>query len=62
VDADDIKNAIKEEYSDEVAEELFHYVLMHGIIDQDRDGDYGIPIPSMHTWLVEEYAKDKLKD
>jgi len=62
VDANDIKNAIKEEYSDEVAEELFNHALMQGIIDEDRDGDYGIPIASMHTWLVEEYAKDKLKD
>ncbi|MCY4002068.1 MAG: hypothetical protein OXF84_14860, partial [Bacteroidetes bacterium] len=26
-----------------------------------EDGDYGIPIPSFHSWLVNEYAKGKDK-
>ncbi|MCY4233069.1 MAG: ATP-binding protein [Bacteroidetes bacterium] len=56
---DDIVSALQEEYSQEVAEELFNRALDQGIIDERKDGDYGIPIPSLHTWLVDEYVKGK---
>jgi len=37
----------------------FNNVLDQGIIDEHEDEDYGIPIPSLNTWLVDEYTKDK---
>ncbi len=41
------------------ADKLFTQALEQGIIDKRKRGRYGIPIPSMHTWLVDEYARDK---
>ncbi|MCY4171165.1 MAG: ATP-binding protein [Bacteroidetes bacterium] len=41
------------------AGKLFNQALEQGIIDQRKGGRYGIPIPSFHTWLVDEYAKGK---
>ena len=57
----DIMDALKEEYTEEVAEKLFKKALERGIIDEREDGDYGIPIPSFHSWLVDEYVKGKDK-
>jgi len=56
---EDIVSALQEEYSQEVAEDLFENALDRGIIDEREDGDYGVPIPSLHRWLVDEYAKGK---
>jgi len=56
---EDIMATIQKEYSHEVAEDLFNNALARGIIDEREDGDYGIPIPSFHTWLVDEYARRK---
>ncbi len=42
----------------EEADKLFKKALDQGIIDE-RDGRYGVPIPSMQTWLVEEYGKGR---
>jgi len=58
----DIKSAIMKEYSPEESDKLFDDTLKKGVIDQRGDGSYSIPIPSMHTWLVEEYANDKLNE
>ena len=44
------------------AGKLFNQALEQGIIDQREGGRYGIPIPSFHTWLVDEYAKGKSQD
>jgi len=43
------------------ASELFGQVLEQGIIDKRDDGRYGIPIPSMQTWLLNEYGREKEK-
>ena len=59
---EDIMSVLENEYTPEVAEKLFKKALERGIIDERKDGDYGIPIPSFHTWLVDEYAKDKSQD
>ncbi len=56
IEFDDIMSALKEEYSHEEAGNLFNKALERGIIDEREDGDYGIPIPSFHTWLIDEYA------
>ena len=44
------------------AGKLFNQALEKGIVDQRKDGDYGIPIPSFHTWLVDEYVRGKSQD
>jgi len=43
------------------ASELFGQVLEQGIIDKRDDSRYGIPIPSMQTWLLNEYGREKEK-
>jgi len=47
------------EHSEEKAGELFDTILEQGIIDERKGGRYGIPIPSMHTWLLGEYGREK---
>ena len=44
------------------AGKLFNQALEQGIIDKRKGGRYGIPIPSFHTWLMDEYAKGKSQD
>ncbi len=59
MEIDDIKSSLKQEYSKEEADDLFDKALAKGIIDERDDGDYGIPIPSMQTWLIEEYGRER---
>jgi len=40
------------------ADDLFNQALEQGVIDE-RDGRYGIPIPSMQSWLLSEYGGDR---
>jgi len=40
------------------ADDLFNQALEQGVIDE-RDGCYGIPIPSMQSWLLSEYGRDR---
>ncbi len=61
MEIDDIKSSLKQEYSKEEADYLFNKALEKGIIDERDDGDYGIPIPSMQTWLIEEYGRDRME-
>lgn len=46
-------------YDRKEAERLFDIALHKGILDR-RDGGYTTPIPSMHDWLVSEYADQEL--
>jgi len=47
------------ELTQDQASELFDQVLEQGIFDKRNDGRYGIPIPSMQTWLLNEYWSEK---
>jgi len=51
-----IMSALTQIYDKEEAEVLFDKFIEKGIIEQDGDG-YVIPIPSMHTWLKDTYAR-----
>ena len=62
MDLEDIMDTLKEKYPQEVAGKLFKKALERGIIDKRDDGDYGIPIPSFHTWLVDQYVQKKSQD
>jgi len=56
----DIMSKLTQEYSQKEAEDLFNKALEQGIIDE-RDGNYGVPIPSMQTWLLNEYGRDRIE-
>ncbi len=58
IDKEDFIFAILDKYSQKEADDLFNRALRQGIIVEHRDGDYGIPIPSFHAWLVNEYGVD----
>ncbi|MCY3999535.1 MAG: AAA family ATPase [Bacteroidetes bacterium] len=55
----EVVNALCQEYSTELADEKFTQALYQGILNECEDGLYGIPIPSLHSWLVQKYAKGK---
>ncbi|MCY4170588.1 MAG: hypothetical protein OXF08_03200 [Bacteroidetes bacterium] len=55
---DNILDGLKEDFTQKEADKLFNDLLERGVIDERIDGDYGIPIPSFHTWLIEEYGED----
>ena len=38
------------------AREVFNKLLHKGVVSETSDGDYMVPIPSMHRWLVHRYA------
>ncbi len=35
---------------------VFQHALYKGVVVERGDGRFAIPIPSMHTWMVQEYA------
>lgn len=51
-----VVSALAEKYSQEVAETTFTSALRQGVLSKMKGGAYGVPIPSMHRWLVDEYA------
>ncbi len=53
----EIMGVLMQEYDEQFADNLFNKALKKGIIDERDDGDYGIPIPSMQTWLIEAYGR-----
>ncbi len=55
-----IISILEEEYPPEVADNLFKQALEQGIIDKNEDGYYGVPIPSMQTWLIEAYGRKQV--
>jgi len=54
-----ILDALEEQYPSEEALKVFERALRQGILDERPNGDYAIPIPSMQTWLVDEYVPGK---
>ena len=46
----------------EEADALFKRALEQGILDKRKSGKYGIPIPSLHRWLIDEYIRNKSHD
>ncbi len=52
---------LNEEYPPEVADNFFKQALEQGIIDKRKGGYYGVPIPSMQTWLIEEYGREQIQ-
>ncbi len=52
-------NRLSEIYGEEASQELFDRLLEKGIVDSHMLDGYHVPIPSLHTWMVESIVKDK---
>ena len=55
IDKDTIITSLRKEFSEDEAEVIFRRALHKGVLDA-RGDSYVIPIPSMHNWLVSNYA------
>jgi hypothetical protein len=56
----DIMSLLVNEYGESKANKLFDRFIEKGILEESGIG-YAVPIPSMHTWLTEEYASEKIE-
>lgn len=56
----DIMSLLVNEYGESKAKELFDRFIEKGLLEESGIG-YAVPIPSMHTWLTEEYASEKIE-
>ncbi|MXW32000.1 MAG: ATP-binding protein [Rhodothermaceae bacterium] len=57
-DIDIIEDTLAEHFGGSEAKKLVDLINEKGVVDQ-RDGEHFVPIPSMHTWLVENYAIER---
>ena len=60
LDIEDIMMSLTQDHGSEKAKKIFHQALYKGVLYRYR-GDYSIPIPSMHDWLVSNYAREQIK-
>ena len=58
---DDIVAELSTSKGREKAEEVFELILSRGVIAEDQDKFFSVPIPSMHSWLVHLYANEQAK-
>ncbi len=56
----DIMSLLVNEYGESKANKLFDRFIEKGLLEESGIG-YAVPIPSMHTWLTEEYAFEKIE-
>ena len=56
----EIVSFLAEDFGAHQAETLFNEALQKGLLGA-CDGRYGIPIPSMHTWLKDEYGRERIE-
>ena len=54
-----IEAALPADRTEEPASQWFDSLLHKGVIAKTDRGGYRVPIPSMHTWLVREYATEE---
>ncbi len=52
----DIMASLRMDYNHDMAEKIFTLALHKGILDM-RENRYVVPIPSMHDWLVDNFAR-----
>ena len=55
-----IMSSLIQDYSQDKAKTLFRRAVERGIIDE-RGGRYVIPVPSMHDWLISNYAREQIR-
>ena len=57
---DELVSALTGPQSRDQAKEMFAESLVHkGVIAHTSDGNYIVPVPSMHDWLVRRYAESE---
>ena len=56
-----IISSLLQDYGHNEAEKIFRRALHKGILDE-RDNSFVVPIPSMHDWLVSNYARIQEKE
>ena len=60
VDHTAIMSSLSQDYGHNETEKIFRQALHKGILDE-RDNSFVVPIPSMHDWLVSNYAHEQVK-
>jgi hypothetical protein len=56
----DIVSSLAQEYGEDGAETLFKRMEQEGLLAQSGMG-YAVPIPSMHSWLKDEYVRESIE-
>ena len=56
LEKEELVTALEESCPGALALELFDHLLHRGVIAETPHGYFRVPIPSMHDWLVEQYA------
>ena len=59
LEEEDIMMSLTQDHGAEKALKIFHRAQHKGILHR-HDGEYAIPIPSMHDWLVSNYAQERI--
>ncbi len=59
LDRRDIEEFLSREYGEVEAKDLFQRAVERGVLHSQK-GTYTIPIPSMQTWLISNYAKERI--
>ncbi len=59
MDRRDIVEFLSREYGEVEAKDLFQRAVERGVLHSQK-GAYTIPIPSMQTWLISNYAKERI--
>ena len=60
LELEDIMMSLTQDHGVEKARGIFHRALHKGILDE-RDNCFAVPVPSMHDWLVSNYAHKQIK-
>ncbi|MCY4205532.1 MAG: ATP-binding protein [Bacteroidetes bacterium] len=60
LDEKDIEEFLSREYGSAEAKDLFKRAVKRGILHSQK-GVYTIPIPSMRTWLISNYARERME-
>jgi hypothetical protein len=56
----DIISSLAQEYGEDGGNDLFKHLERKGLLAQ-RGMGYAVPIPSMHSWLKDEYARESIE-
>ncbi len=59
LEKEDIMDMLTPKYGEEKSEKFFDDMLHSGILHKQDGGVYEVPIPSMQTWLIEEYGRGR---
>ncbi len=61
LEKENILDVLTPKYGEEKSEKFFDDMLHSGILSHKPGGVYDVPIPSMQTWLFEEYGREQIK-